>query len=97
MNFLRGFSGFILLLLLALPAKPFRQNPEPIVSTVKSENDLQPLNDRNFVYYTIQPGDTLSLLARKFRIASSAAILDLNPGLNEDRLPVSERIKIPLE
>ena len=97
MSFFRGFLGFVLLLLLAIPGKPFRQDPTPVLSVAVLQKNLKPLDGRDYVYYTVQPGDSLSLLARKFRIASTASVLEMNPGLNEDRLPLNERIKIPLE
>jgi LysM repeat protein len=44
--------------------------------------------------YTIQGGDSLYSIARRFN-TSVATILQLNPGLNPDRLYVGQRIRVP--
>src|SRR5262249_25888516 len=54
--------------------------------TVAGQQQAKPLQGRNFVYYTTQAGDTLSTLERKFRVSSQQAILDMNPGLNSEKL-----------
>ena len=44
--------------------------------------------------YTVQPGDSIYSIARRFN-TSVADILQLNPGLNPDRLFVGQQIRIP--
>jgi hypothetical protein len=93
MKFLRGALAFFLCLLLLSFAS--RDKAEP--TAANPEFDQAPLADRDFVFYTVQPGDTLQGVTRRFRVMSEDQILALNPHLDADKLPVNERIKIPLE
>jgi nucleoid-associated protein YgaU len=47
-----------------------------------------------FVLYKVKKGDTLSGIANK-KHTNTTAILDLNPGLNENSLSVGEKIRVP--
>ena len=95
MKFLRGFLAFVLFLLVVLT---WQQNRTPEDSEVmQPKYERSTLKGRDFIYYTIQPGDTLSLLERKFRIPDRDAIQELNPELNPEDLPVNRQIKIPLQ
>jgi LysM domain len=95
MKFLRGFLGFILFMLIVLTWEQNRNRNESEVIQPKYERST--LDGRDFVYYTVQPGDTLSMLEKKFRIPTREAIQDLNPDLNPEDLPVNRQIKIPLK
>lgn len=95
MRILRWFLGF-LLFILAFVALENRKATNS-VEVVAPKYERTTLKGRDFVYYTVQPGDTLSMLERKFRIPARESILALNPGLNPDDLPVSKQIKIPLD
>ena len=94
MKFLRWFLGFILLMLTLLAWQEGRPADESQVTQPKLERST--LEGRDFVYYTVQAGDTLDLLARKFRLPTPEAIESINPGLNAQKLPVSRQIRIPL-
>jgi LysM repeat protein len=95
MKFLRGFLGFLLFLLVALNWEQNRHRNESEV--IQPQYERSTLEGRDFVYYTVQPGDTLSMLERKFRIPTREAIQNLNPDLNSEDLPVNKQIKIPLK
>jgi nucleoid-associated protein YgaU len=47
-----------------------------------------------FTLYKVKKGDTLSGIAHK-KHTNTSAILDLNPGLNENSLSVGQKIKVP--
>ena len=94
MNFLRWFLGFVLFLLTFLAWQESRSVDSKQVIQPKLERST--MEGRDFVYYTVQGGDTLDSVARKFRIPDSEAILSLNPGMNRDQLPVNHQIRIPL-
>ena len=47
-----------------------------------------------FTLYKVKKGDTLSGIANK-KHTNTTAILDLNPGLNENSLSVGQKIKVP--
>jgi hypothetical protein len=93
-KFLRWFLGFILFTLAILAWQEGRTFDQKQVIRPKLERST--LEGRDFVYYTVQPGDTLAGLERKFRIPASEAIQTLNPDLNPQKLPVNRQIKIPL-
>ena len=95
MKFLRWFLGFILCTLTFLAWQESRSVDQKQVVQPKLERSA--LEGRDFVYYTIQAGDTLDGLARKFRIPAREGILTINPGLNAGKLPVNQQIKIPLQ
>jgi len=46
--------------------------------------------------YTIQPGDTLFALARRFN-TTVVSIMDLNPGIDPEALLIGQQICIPRE
>lgn len=95
MKFLRGFLAVILFVLLVLAWDQKRNTSDPDVLAPKYERST--LEGRDFVYYTVQPGDTLSMLEKKFRIPDQDAIQELNPDLDPRDLPVNKQIKIPLQ
>ncbi len=95
MKFLRGLLAFLLFLLVALAWDQNRKTNQSEVIQPKYERST--LEGRDFVYYTVQPGDTLSMLEKKFRIPSRNAIQELNPDVNPQDLPVNQQIKIPLQ
>jgi hypothetical protein len=95
MKFFRGFLGLVLLILVILNWQQNRRTNDSEVIQPKYERST--LQGRDFIYYTIQPGDTLSMLERKFRIPHRNAIEELNPGINPEDLPVNRQIKIPLQ
>lgn len=95
MKFFRGFLTFVLFVLVVLTWEQSRDSNDPDVIQPKYERST--LEGRDFIYYTIQPGDTLSMLERKFRIPDRNAIEELNPGINPQDLPVNRQIKIPLQ
>ena len=95
MNALRVLLGLMLLILL-LVAVPITNRDTRAVRSVAPQHNTSQLEGRDFVYYVIQPGDTMNSLEHKFRVASESRIVDLNPGLATDRLPTGHRIKIPL-
>jgi LysM repeat protein len=95
MKFLRGFLGVLLFVLVALTWEQNRNRNESEV--IQPQYERSTLEGRDFVYYTVQPGDTLSMLERKFRIPTREAIENLNPDLNSEDLPVNKQIKIPLK
>jgi LysM repeat protein len=94
LKFLRWFLGFILLMLTVLALQGTRSSDRKEVIQPKYERST--LEGRDFVYYTVQPGDTLEMLQRKFRIPTREAIETLNAGLNNEKLPIHHQIKIPL-
>jgi len=94
MKYLRWFLGFILIVLLIL-LYDYRRESRPL-QMIEPRYESSMLEGRDYVYYTVQSGDTLPLLERKFRIPSQEAILELNPGIDPDNLPVNRQIKIPL-
>ncbi len=96
MKALRWLVGFFLLLLLFAYDGRSVQGRDPASLQPSTRYEQTPIEGRNYVYYTVQPGDSFNIILRKFRIGSSQAVLDLNPGLNPDRLSPNERIKIPL-
>ena len=94
MKYLRFFLGlFLCLLILSFPRH--KQHTHPTVAEPQFEQ--APLEDRDYVFYTVQSEDTLTTVLRKFRVPSEDAILKLNPDLDPDRLPVNQQIKIPLQ
>ena len=95
MRFLRGFLGVFLLALVLLAWEQNRQTNQSGV--IQPQYERSTLEGRDFVYYTVQPGDTLSMLEKKFRIPTRDAIQELNPDLNPEDLPVNRQIKIPLQ
>ena len=95
MKFLRGFLAFILFILVVLAWEQKRNTTERDVIVPKYERST--LEGRDFVYYTVQPGDTLSMLEKKFRIPHRDAIQELNPDVDPRDLPVNKQIKIPLQ
>lgn len=95
MKFLRALLGlFLLLLLISAERQPASMYSS---AAVEAEKNQDPLKGRNYVYYTVQSGDTLALIERKFRIASTDKLLQLNPNLDSGKLETNRRIKIPLE
>ena len=94
MKFLRWFLGFILFMLTVLAWQGMRSTHQKEVIQPKYERST--LEGRDFVYYTVQPGDTMDMIERKFRIPTREAIETLNPGLDPEKLPVNQQIKIPL-
>lgn len=95
MKFLRGLLGlFLLLLVVSAERQPASTYSSAVV---EAEKNQVPLQGRNYVYYTVQPGDTLALIERKFRIASPDKLLQLNPDLDSGKLDINSRIKIPLD
>jgi LysM domain len=94
MKFLRWFLGFVLFGFAMLAWDQNRKNFNHVVIQPKYERSN--LEGRDFVYYTVQSGDTLSTLEKKFRIPTRHAIQELNPDLNPEDLPVNRQIKIPL-
>jgi hypothetical protein len=95
MKFLRGFLAFILFILVILAWEQKRNISDRDVIVPKYERST--LEGRDFVYYTVQPGDTLSMLEKKFRIPNRDAIQELNPDVDPRDLPVNKQIKIPLQ
>jgi len=94
LKFLRWFLGFLLFFLAVLAWQENRVSNQGQVIRPKLERTT--LEGRDFVYYTVQPGDTLASLERKFRIPGADGIQAMNPGLNVQKLPVNRQIKIPL-
>ena len=95
MRFLRGFLAVFLLVLVLLAWEQNRKTNQSGV--IQPQYERSTLEGRDFVYYTVQPGDTLSMLEKKFRIPTRDAIQELNPELNPEDLPVNRQIKIPLQ
>ena len=95
MKFIRGFLASILFILVVIAWEQKRNTTDPDVIVPKYERST--LEGRDFVYYTVQPGDTLSMLEKKFRIPHRDAIQELNPDLDPRDLPVNKQIKIPLQ
>ena len=95
MRFLR-WSFAIMMILLLFVARD-HQNKIRSPQIIQPNYEQTSLQGRDFIYYTIQPGDTISLIERKFRVISRESILSLNPEIDPDRLPVKRRIKIPLQ
>jgi LysM repeat protein len=87
--------AFFLLLMIVVVHD--QQQTGNAIRVIAPNYEKSALEDRDYVFYTIQSGDTISMLERKFRVASPDAILKLNPDLDPDHLPVDQRIKIPLE
>ena len=94
MRFLRWFLGLILLMLTVLALQGARSVDQKEVLQPKYERST--LEGRDFVYYTVQPGDTIEMLQRKFRIPTREAIEALNSGMDFQKLPINHQIKIPL-
>jgi len=96
MNFLR-FMGFLLLGLLLITVKsPLPERKWNFSKTAAVEFERTALPDRDFVYYTVKSGDTLSVIMMKFRVVSQDVILEMNPSLDVNRLKAGTQIKIPL-
>lgn len=96
MKFLRGFLVFFLLLLV-LSARSVQNQALHNRETAQLQKESLPLEGRDYVFYKVQAGDSLPGIARKFRVTSEDSILELNPGLKASRLPINQRIKIPLQ
>jgi FOG: LysM repeat len=96
MKFLRWFLVFFLLLLV-LSARSVQNQAVHFREPAEPQREAASLEGRDYVYYTVQAGDSLAMLTRKFRVPSEDSILQFNPDLKGDRLPVNERIKIPLQ
>jgi LysM repeat protein len=96
MKFLRWFLIFFLLLLI-LSARTVQNQAAHSRDPAQPQREATSLEGRDYVYYTVQAGDTLAMLTRKFRVPSEDSILQINPDLKGDRLPVNKRIKIPLQ
>lgn len=86
----------IFLAMLFWTAIPIANSDTKSVRPAAAEPAVAPLEGRNFVYYITQQDDTLRSLERKFRVADTSEILELNPGLPADKLPAGRRIKIPI-
>lgn len=84
----------MLLLVLILAGNRATENGDPLEA---ERYERSPLPERDFVFYTVQPGDTLSMIERKFRTSSRETVLALNPDVDPDRLPAGKRMKIPLQ
>lgn len=95
MNALRVLLVIFLAMLL-WTAIPVTNRDTKSLSPAAAEPAVAPLEGRNFVYYVTQQDDTLRSLERKFRVADSNEILELNPGLPSDKLPPGRKIKIPI-
>jgi hypothetical protein len=96
MNFLRWFLGILLLLIMFSAQSEIRKNFHPMQPALPQKENLL-LEGRDFVFYTVQPGDTLAVVQRKFRVPSEDSILQLNPDLKRDHLTPNHRIKIPMQ
>jgi LysM repeat protein len=94
-NALRIALGVFLALLLSTAA-PVVERAASTGRAAARNDEAPPLEGRNFVYYTVQPGDSLASVERRFRISSIEAILDLNPDLDSGRLQPGRRIRIPI-
>ena len=96
MTFLRWLLVILLfLMLLAVPHSGKHNGPSFQVAAIQYER--APLEGRDYVLYTVQVGDTMESLERRFRVPSMEAILKLNRDLDPDHLPIDEQIKIPLQ
>jgi hypothetical protein len=95
MKFFRWFLGIVLLLVIFSAQSEIRQNFHPMQPALPQKENLL-LEGRDFVYYTVQPGDTLGILRKKFRVPSEDSILQLNPEIKHDQLSPNQRIKIPI-
>jgi hypothetical protein len=95
MKLLRALSClFLLMLVISAERQPASMYSSAVV---EAEKNQVPLQGRDYVFYTVQPGDTLTIVERKFRIVSTDKLLQLNPDLDSGKLPVNRQIKIPLE
>lgn len=92
---LRGFIAFCLILLVLL-IEDWQAN-RTSNAVMQPQYEQAPLEGRDFVYYTVQPGDSIYSIQKKFRVASEDSILKMNPELDPDRLPTTAEIKIPLQ
>lgn len=81
--------GQILVIPVPTPAAPTAPGAEPPAATPTPElvTVAQP--------YTVQPGDTLNLIAQRFGV-SVAALLDYNPGIQPEALRVGQILDIPV-
>jgi LysM repeat protein len=93
LRFLRGLVivGLLLLVVAGIDTS------DDATAILQPQYERTSLPGRDFVYYTVQPDDSLNLVVRKFRVSSVEAILALNPQLEDDRLTAGDRIKIPLQ
>jgi LysM domain len=96
MKFLRWFLVFFLFLLI-FSARSIQNQAAHFRTEAEPQREATSLEGRDYVFYTIQAGDTLEMVARKFRVPSEDSILEFNPDLKSNRLPVNQRIKIPLQ
>ena len=96
MKFFRWFLGILLLLVIFSAQSEIRRNFRAMQPAIPLKETL-PLEGRDFIYYTVQPGDTLTVLQKKFRVSSEDSILELNPDLNRDHPSPNHRIKIPMQ
>jgi hypothetical protein len=98
MRFLRALGALLLLVLLFSYNSRSAQDPAAAAgfSHPSIRYEQTPIEGRNFVYYTVQNGETFSQVLRKFRVASARKVLDLNPDMDADHLPTGFRLKIPL-
>ncbi len=70
-----------------VPASPVEPAPAVVVAEpAPAESD--------FTLYTIRRGDMLSKISRRYNIRQRA-ILDMNPGLNPNKLYIGRTIKLP--
>lgn len=96
MTYLRWLMGIALIGLFILVKPP--ESPDTLQSvSAQLEFDDSPMEGRDYVYYVVQPGDTVYGLVQKFRISTEESILQMNPHLRSERLTANERIRIPLE
>ena len=67
--------------------------PAPEVKTAEVPVAI-PAPEPEFTFYTVKPGDMLSKISRRYNIRQKA-ILDLNPGLQPNKLYAGRKIKLP--
>lgn len=92
---LRGFIGF-LLIMLVLVIEDWQSNRPPN-TVIQPQYEQTPLENRDFVYYTLQPGDSLYSVQKKFRVATLDSIYKMNPDIDPEQLPPNAQIRIPLQ
>jgi len=59
------------------------------VETLKKQRD-----DSKFIYHTLKPGETVYFLSKSFGVSENE-IIQSNPGININKLPVGSEIAIP--
>ena len=67
--------------------------PAETLSTTQTTPVAEAAESTEEVWYTVVDGDLVGSIARRYG-TSTARIVELNPGLNPDRISIGDRIRV---